>query len=358
MDSLTEGCQIIGPDWTYLYVNAAAARQGRRTRAELLGRTMMECYPGIEKTAVFPLIRHCMEQRSSHTLEHEFQYPDGGSAWFELRIEPVPHGVFVLSLEITERKQSVQEWLRLSTAIEQTAESVVLTSSSGEIQYVNPAFERITGYRREDVLGRNPRLLSSGKHDEAFYQALWKTVKSGETWRGLLQNRRKDGAVYTQDTSISPVTDDSGAVVGFVGVGRDVTVEIRVESDLRQSQKMEAIGRLAGGVAHDFNNLLSRHPRLRRAVAMEELRESDPLRDDIEQIRQAGERAAALTRQLLAFSRQQVLQPRVLDLNDGGRESMAGCCAALIGEDIELEIGAARRDLGTVQADPGRSSRC
>ncbi len=105
LDSMLEGCQIIGFDWRYLYVNDAAARQGRRVREELLGRTMMEMYPGIEGTAMFASLRRCMQKRVSHRMENEFTFPDGGSGWFELRIAPVPEGVFVLSLDITERKR-------------------------------------------------------------------------------------------------------------------------------------------------------------------------------------------------------------------------------------------------------------
>jgi two-component system cell cycle sensor histidine kinase/response regulator CckA len=351
LDSLTEGCQVIGRDWKYLYLNNAAARQGRKTREELLGRTMEEAYPGIEATPLFPVLRRAMEERLLQVLENEFRYADGSTAWFELRIEPVPEGIFILSLEITDRKDSEAEWLRLSTAIEQAAEAVILTSAGREIQYVNPAFLRMTGYTREEVLGKNPNILSSGKQDVAFYRDLWATLNAGGTWRGQFQNRRKDGTVFTQDTTISPVCDHTGRVVSYVGLGRDVTTEVRLEADLRQSQKMETIGRLAGGIAHDFNNLLSVIIAY-ADVAMAELTESSPLYDDIRNIRQAGDRAAALTRQLLAFSRKQLLQPAVIDLNAILRE-VTPLVRRMIGEQIEL-IEVLAPGLGHVKADPAQ----
>jgi PAS domain S-box-containing protein len=351
LDTLTEGCQVIGPDYTYRYLNDAAVRQSRRAREALLGRRMEEVFPGIESTPMFAMLQRCMEERVALRTENEFQYPDGGTGQFELRFEPVPEGVFILSLDVTEWRHGVAEWLRLSTAIEQAAEAMILTSATGEIQYVNPAFELMTGYRREEVLGKNPRILASGKHDAEFYAALWKTLRAGKVWRGQIQNRRKDGAVFTQETTISPVCDDAGTTVSYVGLGRDVTVEVKREADLRQSQKMETIGRLAGGIAHDFNNLLSVIIAY-ADVVLEELREEDPLREDVKNIRDAGDRAAALTRQLLAFSRKQVLQPAVLDLN-GVVEGMTQLVKRLVGENIAIKTLLAP-NLRRVRADPAQ----
>jgi len=113
LDGLLEGCQVIGPDFTYLYVNDAVARQGRKKRAQLLGRTMMDAYPGIEQTAMFEVLRNCMEQRTTACMENEFIFPDGSIGWFELRFEPVPDGVAILSLDITQRK-GAEEALRRS----------------------------------------------------------------------------------------------------------------------------------------------------------------------------------------------------------------------------------------------------
>ena len=112
-DDLREGCQIFDVDWHYLYINDAAARHGRQPKDQLLGRTLLECYPGVEKSAMFALLQRCMTERMTAQMENEFIYPDGSQAWFELRIQPVPQGLFVLSLDITERHRAEEQLRRL-----------------------------------------------------------------------------------------------------------------------------------------------------------------------------------------------------------------------------------------------------
>ena len=109
LDNMMEGCQIIGRDWRYLYINEAAARHGHSTRENLLGKTMMEVYPGIEKTKMFVALQKCMEERIPTHMENEFTFPSGEKGWFELSIQPVPEGIFILSIDITKRKQAEEE---------------------------------------------------------------------------------------------------------------------------------------------------------------------------------------------------------------------------------------------------------
>ncbi len=261
------------------------------------------------------------------------------------------YGIMSILMDVTDRKAAEESRARLSMAVEQAGECIVVTDIRGAIQYVNPAFERITGYARIEAVGQNPKILKSGQHDEAFYRNLWETIGRGEIWKGTFINRRKDGTLYEEDALISPVRDPSGQVVNYVAVKRDVTDMRRMEERLRQSQKMEAVGRLAGGVAHDFNNLLT-------AISgycdllLHRLPEYSTLRRDVDEIRRAGDRAASLTQQLLAFSRRQVLQPKVLDLNVVVT-NMTQMLRRLIGEDIELSMSLCR-DLGHVKADPGQ----
>jgi signal transduction histidine kinase len=149
---------------------------------------------------------------------------------------------------------------------------------------------------------------------KAFYEKMWGTLLKGEPWTGVLVNRRKDGTLYQEETVISPIRDADGRLVNFVAIKLDVTREKELEAQLRQSQKMEAVGRLAGGVAHDFNNMLTVITGYSEFL-LKRLSASDPIRSELEAIRQAGERAAGLTRQLLAFSRKQILAPQVLNVN-------------------------------------------
>src|SRR5437879_2061980 len=146
---------------------------------------------------------------------------------------------------------------QLAMAVEQAGESIVITDVNGIITYVNPAFEATTGYCRGEILGQNPRILKSGAHNRAFYEDMWQLLARGQTWRGHLINKRKDGTLYSEEASISPVTDETGRVVSYVAVKRDITRETDLEKQFHQAQRMEAVGQLAGGLAHDFNNLLS-----------------------------------------------------------------------------------------------------
>ncbi len=145
---------------------------------------------------------------------------------------------------------------KLHSAVEQSADIVVITNSSGIIEYVNPAFERVTGYSRAETIGQTPRLLKSGEQSPEFYRDLWATILSGGVFRNVLVNRRKSGESYIAEKTITPVINSEGRVTHFISNDRDISERRRLEAALFQAQKMDAIGQLAGGVAHDFNNLL------------------------------------------------------------------------------------------------------
>jgi len=233
------------------------------------------------------------------------------------------------------RKRLERDHLNLSLLIEQSSDGVVIADEGMVIRYVNPGFERMSGFRRADVLGRPVRVLEGGKEDAKAGPSILETITDGREWRGRLTNRRKDGGVYTVDMAVSPVHDKSDRIVSYAAVQRDITEELEREQHSRQAQKMEAVGRLAGGVAHDFNNLLTAI--LGYADLLEgRLEPGNPEREDLEEIRKAAERATGLTRQLLAFSRKQVLQQRVIDLNDLVR-GMKRMLEPLLGETVELQ---------------------
>jgi signal transduction histidine kinase len=184
-----------------------------------------------------------------------------------------------------------------------------------------------------------------------FYRSLWGTISTGAVWRGRIINRKKDGSLFQEDTTISSVRDSAGAITSYIAVKRDVTASIALEAQLLQAQKMEAVGRLAGGVAHDFNNILSVILSYAELIGAD-LNPGEPLCADIGQIKTAALRAADLTRQLLAFSRQQVLQPKVLNVNESlaATEKMLG---RLLGADIEVSV-LPGLGLWNVLADPGQ----
>ena len=255
--------------------------------------------------------------------------------------------------DITERKRAEEERLKLFRAVEQSPDSVVVTDTQGNIEYVNPKFTQITGYSSAEALGQNPRILKSGELSPEKYQELWKTITSGHDWRGEFHNKKKNGELYWEYATISPIKNAQGDITHFLAIKEDLSVRKSLEEQLRQSQKMDAIGRLAGGVAHDFNNLLTAI--LGYSEMMEtKLKANDPLCSSVREIRNAGERAATLVRQLLAFSRKQMLQTKVLNLNQvvGELDKML---RRLIGEDIDLvtlldpKVGQIRADVGQIE---------
>jgi PAS domain S-box-containing protein len=247
-----------------------------------------------------------------------------------------------------DRARAMQEMARLVAIIEQTADTIIVTDIAGRIQYVNPVFEEVTGYRRDEVYGQNPRLLKSGQTNPEVHRQMWAAVTSGRSWAGHYTNRKKDGSHYEVRATISPIRDAAGQVVSYVGVLRDVSYERQIETQLRQSQKTEAVGRLAGGIAHDFNNLLTVITGYTSLVLRADGL-TDQVRDRIEGIQKAADRAAELTRQLLAYSRRQKLHFKVVALNDVVA-AMQPMLRRVISEDIELRT-ICEPGTGPVRAD-------
>ncbi|MCD6588021.1 MAG: PAS domain S-box protein, partial [Candidatus Fermentibacteraceae bacterium] len=213
-------------------------------------------------------------------------------------------GLVVVGRDITLRKNAEAERERLMMAIEQAAETIVITDPQGIIEYLNPAFEKVTGYSRDEVIGQNPSMLASGEHDLSFYQDMWETLTRGENWAGRIINKKKDGSFYTEEATISPVRDPSGDVINYVAVKRDITIEVKLEEQLRQAQKMEAVGQLAGGVAHDFNNILQVINGYAQ-LTLAEINKEHSAYEFVREIAKAGDRAQSLVSQLLSFSRRQ-----------------------------------------------------
>ncbi|MCR4374599.1 MAG: PAS domain S-box protein, partial [Acidobacteria bacterium] len=260
--------------------------------------------------------------------------------------------VQTITRDITKRRLA-DEALRLhSAALNAAASAIVITALDGTIEWVNVAFSALSGYSAEEAVGRNPRdLVKSGVHEPAFYKHMWDTLLAGDVWSGEMTNRRKDGGVYAEEMTITPVRGADGQVKHFIAIKRDLTEQRELAAQFLQAQKMEIVGRLTGVVAHDFNNLLT-IINATAELAANGLKLDDPLRIDLQEISRAGERAEGLTRQLLAFSRKQVMQPRILDLSTQVVE-LQRMLQRLVGEDVALVIVPAE-GVGAVMADPGQ----
>ena len=256
-----------------------------------------------------------------------------------------------IAREITNQRNTERKVHRLALIVEQVSDSIVITNMDGNIEYVNHAFEKTTGYNADEVIGKKINIMKSGQQNDEIYRELWQTISSGKVWKGRLINRTKHGDFIHEESVIFPVKDTNGYIINYAAVQRNVTTEKSLEQQLSQAQKMEAIGQLAGGIAHDFNNYLTVINGYAELL-MTKIDHSDPLFAFVKDIHKSGDKAQNLTRQLLAFSRKQVIAPKIITITQAIID-IDKMLRRLIGENIEL-ITQLTDEERTVKADPGQ----
>lgn len=250
---------------------------------------------------------------------------------------------------IIQRRLAEDEKALLSDVLEQAFDAVIITGTDGKIQYVNRAFERITGFARQEAIGRTPAILKGEEKRRESDRLLWGAITSGKVWAQKVTNKKKDGSPLRMDCLIFPVKSENGAIRAFASVQRDVTEQASLEAQLVQAQKLETLGKLAGGVAHDFNNILGAILGYTEMLVRGRV-EDGPLVADLEEIKKAALRGAGITRQLLAFSRKTRPEMKPVSLNPLILE-MQKMLTRLTGENIEFLLRLAP-ELPPVYADP------
>jgi len=334
--------------------------EGRIEKASATFRSAFGVHPDVRPPAssIFPVEALSAEVHASPEVPVTVQ---GEQRTFLMSRFPVAFGpdgrllrAGLIGTDVTAWRQDQAQRDQLAAAVENTADPVLISHPDAGILYANPAFFRQTGYLEAEILKVEPAriLLGEGEQrDEAVYQALQLATDAGEGYRGRIAAHRKDGSTFLCDLMVSPIAGPEPHA--YVWMGRDVSRESQLELQLRQSQKMEAVGRLAGGVAHDFNNLLTVINGVAALLLEDDLNPEQA--DNVKMVADAGNRAAGLTRQLLAFGRRQVLTMREIDLNEVVRGTMP-LLEQLVGNDAHLQFSPAE-GLWVTRADAGQMAQ-
>jgi PAS domain S-box-containing protein len=243
----------------------------------------------------------------SYRLEKRYVRKDGAVIWVNVNMTVIrdpsgqPWRTMAAVEDISERRRLDEQLRKLARAVEQSPASIVITDRHGRIEFVNPKFTQITGYRAEEALGQTPRLLKSGETPAGEYQRMWAAITAGREWSGEFRNRRKDGSLYWETASISPIRDASGAITHFVGIKEDITELRLLESKFLRAQRLESIGSLASGIAHDLNNILT--PIIMCASLLSSEETTEVRRELVQTIETSAQRAVGIVKQLLSFAR-------------------------------------------------------
>jgi PAS domain S-box-containing protein len=347
--------QSLNAEGKFLDVNNAWLAELGYDRNEVIGKWFGEFLANGGASAFRDHFERLKQEGESHGIEFEMKREDGTTitASFESRVALDETGELLqthcIFTNVTEARRAQAERERLVSAIEQAGEAVVVTDTTGKILFVNPAFETITGYSYGEAVGKKPSILQSGEHDSGFYKHLWDTITAGEIWTGRFINKKKDGRLYQEDATISPVKDAGGKIMNYVAVKRDITEHLELSKQLQQAQKMEAVGTLAGGVAHDFNNLLQVILGYSEMILTDE-RLPAAHEADLLKICQAAKSGADLVQRMLTFSRKSETKAVTLNLNNRV-EQLEKMLSRTLPKMIDIEISLAE-DCKPISADP------
>jgi two-component system, cell cycle sensor histidine kinase and response regulator CckA len=357
------GMTLKRPNGPWLKVNRAFCNLVGYSESELLDRTFRDItHPDDIDATVEQKRRLFLGEIDSFQVEKRYIHAQGHVVTVSLNISLIrdsdgePVYIIAQMLDITERKRNEELLLLLGSAVEQSKESIVITDSEIDapgprILFVNPAFTQMTGYSAEEAIGMTPRILQGPLTDKAVLSRLRQNLIECKKFEGQTINYRKDGKPFALEWQIAPVRNAAGKVTHFMAIQHDITERKRLETQVFQSQKMETVGKLAGGIAHEFNSILTAIIGQSEMI-LADLPAESPMAQNAIEIGSAANRAAKLTRQLLAYGRKQILQPKPLDLNLV-IANMEGMFSHIMGGNVNTRLVPAP-GLHTVKADAGQ----
>ncbi|MEZ4635231.1 MAG: PAS domain S-box protein [Caldilineaceae bacterium] len=330
-----DGILLINCDGIVVMRNQRAADITGVASSEVLGRPIWDMWLnvtpksarthellGAYRSEVEEILRHGVVPPASEVREIPIQRPDGEMRFAEAIVFPVrTQDSFLLGImlrDVTEQREAAAQIHLQASALTASANAIVITDVNGIVSWANPAFTDLTGYTSAEVLGGDLSILNSDHHDSAFYRRLWQTIRSGQVWRGELTNKRKDGTIYIDDTTITPVFDANRKIVNYVQIKQDVTERKKLEEQLMAAQKMASLGTLSAGIAHELNSPLQ----VITGVSQSLLRRMDKdaltpdfLRRKLENIQHNGWRCADIVGSLRNFAHARPVEATPQDLN-------------------------------------------
>lgn len=220
---------------------------------------------------------------------------------------------FVFARDISIQKEKELDLVRFANVAEYTVNPLEITDVEGKIIYVNPAFERSSGYTKEELIGKNPNIFSSHKHSKEFWRNMWDTIKQGKAWMGEVINRKKNGQLFYTDLLVSPIIDNNGKLIGYFGIHRDKTEQKKLEQQLIHAQKMESMGLLAAGLAHEVGNPLASISSLVQVI--QRTNKDEFTNQKLELIKNQIHRISKIIRDLVNFSRQSTYELQTTEIN-------------------------------------------
>ncbi len=319
-DSFQDMCFIISEKGEILILNKAVYETLKFTPGNLVGQNFFDLIEPSFITKAQQVLNYCIKENRSDNFYTKF---NSGGKVFDINMLIIPNAnsnrpkdqkeFFILAKDITDLRLKEIELMRFYYVAQNTVNPVQIVDLQGKMVYVNPAFVQASGYSKEELIGKNPSIFSSGKHSKKFWQKMWNTINSGKVWVGEVENKKKIGDAFYTQILISPILDNEGKVTGFFGIHRDLSEKKLLEKQLIHTQKMESIGTLAAGVAHEVGNPLASISALVQVVQRSTT--DDFAKEKLELIKKQVTRISKIIRDLVDFSRPSNYELQLTDIN-------------------------------------------
>ncbi len=326
LEVIPDMCFVVNDGGLILNLNKLAATVLGRNRSDLVNTPLQSFVSASWREQFLSSLRGCADGKIRTQREVPFMLTSGSFVTTDLFFSRFGSGnghegiYFIIARDVSVEKEKELDLLRFYNIAHYTVNPIEITGPDGKITYVNPAFEKSSGYSKEELIGKNPNVFGSGKYPKSFWEKMWKTITSGEVWTGEIENRRKNGDPFHTQLLISPIVDSLGKIIGFFAVHRDITEQKMLEQQLIHAQKMESIGLLAAGIAHEVGNPLTSISSVVQVIQRET--NDKFVQEKLELIRSQVTRISKIIRDLVDFSRRSSYEVQLTDINKNIRDAV------------------------------------